>query len=101
MRISAGVEIASTGKIRYEDLLTGKVPKVAARQVDHVEDLTFQGAKENHRVSFRYNKDLGENVAHIIDNSTGKTVKQNPTPTQVDHRIRMKRLMGLYVDERA
>ncbi|HHT73606.1 MAG TPA: flagellar protein FlaG [Firmicutes bacterium] len=86
---------------RYRDLLTGDLPKLAARQVDQVEDLNVPGSKENHRVSFRYDKDLGKNVAHIIDNSTGKTVRQLPTPTQVDHMIRMRKLMGLFVDERA
>jgi len=100
MRIAAGVYASAAGKMRYEDLLTGRVPKVAARQVDQVEDVYFQGTKEHHRVSFRYNKELGGNVAHIVDNSTGETVKQLPTPTQVDHQIRLRRLMGLYVDER-
>lgn len=101
MRIHAGASGSSAGKLRYEDLLTGQVPKVAPRQVDHVEDVHFRGTKQNHRVSWRYNKDLGENVAHIIDNRTGETVKQLPTPTQVDLRIRLRRLMGLYVDKRA
>lgn len=91
----------SSVKPDYSNLLTGNVPKLAVKQVDQVEDLTFQGSKENHRVSFRYNKDLGRNVAHIIDNSTGRIVKESPTPTQVDHQIRLKKLMGLFVDERA
>lgn len=75
------------------------VLKLATNQIDNVEDINFKGPKENHRVSFQYNKDLGRNVAHVVNNSTGKTVKQSPSKTQVDHMIRMGRLMGLNIDE--
>lgn len=90
-----------TIKPESRDLLEGKVPKLAPKQVDNVADVNFKGITENHRISFKYNKDLGKNVAHVVDNSTGKTVKLLPSATQVDHMIRMKRLMGLHVDERA
>lgn len=83
------------------DLVRGNVPKLAAKQIDNVEDINCKGTKENHRVSFQYNKDLGRNIACVIDNSTGKTVKQLPSETQVDHMIRLQRLMGLNVDEKA
>lgn len=85
----------------YEKLLEGKVPKLAAKQVDQVEEVSFQGNKENHRLSFRYNKELQENVVYVIDNRTGEIVKHSPSATQVDHKIRIKRLMGLHVDEQA
>jgi len=91
----------SAGRVDYVDLLTGNLPKLAVKQVDNVEDISFHGAKQNHRVSFEYNKDLGRNVERIIDNATGETVKEVPTPTQVAHLIRMKKLMGLYVDKKA
>ena len=76
-------------------------PKLASRQIDNVEDVNFTQTKRNHRVSFQYNKDLERNVAHIIDNSTGKVVKKLPSDSQVDHMIRMRNLMGLYIDEEA
>jgi hypothetical protein len=36
-----------------------------------------------------------------VDNRTGETVKHLPSATQVDHRIRIRRLMGLHVDKKA
>lgn len=80
---------------------SGLVTKLAAKQIDNVEDINFKGTKENHRVSFQYNKDLRRNVAQVVDNSIGKTVKQLPSETQVDHMIRMERLMGLNIDVEA
>ncbi|HKM42379.1 MAG TPA: flagellar protein FlaG [Limnochordia bacterium] len=82
-------------------LLEGRSPKLAPKQVDQVEDVSFQGSKDHHRLSFRYNEDLGENIAHIIDTRTGKTVKHLPSATQIDHKIRIQRLMGLHLDTKA
>ncbi len=89
-----------SGKLGYEQLLTGEIPKLAVKQVDQLKDLQAAAVRENHRVSFKYHKDLGRNVAEIVDNATGKTVRQLPSPTQVDHLLRMKKLMGLFVDIR-
>lgn len=83
------------------ELLEGRSPKLATKQVDHVDDVNFKGSKGHHRLSFQYNKELGENVAHLIDNRTGKTVKDLPSATQIDHKIRVRRLMGLHVDKKA
>lgn len=85
-------------KYNQDDLIKGEIEKLAVRQVDDIESVSFKGTKENHHVSFRYNKELDRNIAHIIDNATGKTVKKAPSDTQVDHMLRMKKLMGLYVD---
>ncbi|MCK9526693.1 MAG: flagellar protein FlaG [Limnochordia bacterium] len=83
------------------ELLEGRSPKLAPQQVDRVEDVNFKGKKDHHRLSFQYNEDLGENVAHLVDTRTGKTVKHLPSATQVDHRIRIRRLMGLHLDTKA
>jgi uncharacterized FlaG/YvyC family protein len=88
-------------RLETELLLEGRLPKLAPQQVDKVEDVSFKGSKDHHRLSFRYNKELGENVAHLVDNRTGETVKHLPSATQVDHRIRIRRLMGLHVDKKA
>lgn len=82
-------------------LLEGRVPKAAPHQVNNVEDVNFKGNKDHHRLSFRYNKELGENVAHLVDTRTGETVKHSPSATELDHRIRIQRLMGLHVDKQA
>lgn len=100
MRISGKYTMPEV-KTDYSDLLTGRVPKLAVKQVDQVRDLRTEAVKENHRVSFKYDKDLGRNVAEIVDNATGKIVRQLPSPTQVDHMKRLKQLMGLFVDEKA
>lgn len=97
MKISAAVSI----RPEYAQLLEGRVPKVAPKQVDQVDEVNFHGSKANHRLSFRYNKELKENVVQVIDNSTGEIVKHLPSETQVDHKIRMQRLMGLHVDIKA
>lgn len=101
MRILTNTNSMNAIRNNSNDLIKGNVPKLAAKQIDNVEDINFKGTKENHRVSFQYNKDLGRNISCVIDNSTGKTVKQLPSETQVDHMIRMDRLMGLNVDEEA
>ena len=106
VKVSVGgtsMKIPDRIHIRLEtaELLEGCSPKLAPRQVDQVDDVNFKGNKSNHRLSFQYNKDLKENVAHLIDNKTGKTVKHLPSATQVDHKIRIRRLMGLHVDKKA
>lgn len=88
-----------TIKQNSTDLIKGSVPKLALNQIDNVEDVNFSSSKSNHRLSFKYDKNISKNVAQIIDNSTGKIVKQLPSASQVDHMIRMSRLMGLHVDE--
>jgi uncharacterized FlaG/YvyC family protein len=97
------MKISSQVQIRPEtaELLEGRTPKVAPKQVDQVEDVSFKGSKGHHRLSFQYHKELGENVAHLIDTRTGEIVKDLPSATQVDHKIRIKRLMGLHVDKKA
>lgn len=97
MKIAKGIRIQP----ETERLLEGRVLKLAPQQVDQVKDVNFKGSKEHHRLSFQYNKDLDENVAQIIDTRTGKAVKNLPSATQVDHKIRLRRLMGLDVDEKA
>ncbi|HHY08600.1 MAG TPA: hypothetical protein GX530_08820 [Corynebacteriales bacterium] len=77
------------------------IPKLASRQIDNFEDVNSAQPRANHRVSFQYNKEIERNVAHIIDNSTGKVVKKLPSDSQVDHMIRMRNLMGLHIDEEA
>lgn len=85
----------------YVQLLTGRLPKIAPRQVDQVEEVNFQNAKSNHRLSFRYDRELEDTVLCVIDNSTGEAVKHVPSKSQVDHALRMKKLMGLHIDLRA
>ena len=97
MRIPGQIDI----RPETANLLEGRTPKLAPRQVDNVDDVNFKGSKGNHRLSFQYNQDLQQNVAHLIDNKTGKTVKHLPSATQVDHRIRIRRLLGLHVDKQA
>ena len=89
----------STTMQKYNNLIKGEVPKAAKKQIDKVNDVNFKENKENHRVIFKYNKDLDRNIAHTIDNSTGETVKQALTEAQVDHLIRIERLKGLHLDE--
>lgn len=103
MRITNTTNTQNLVSIKQEsrDLLEGSVPKLATKQVDNVTDVNFTETKKNHRISFRYNKDLGKNVAHVIDNATGDTVKLLPSATQIDHMIRLKRLLGLHVDVEA
>lgn len=103
MKITNSTNTQNLVSIKQEsqDLLQGSVSKLAPKQVDNVTDVNFKGTRENHRISFQYNKDLGRNVAHVIDNATGKTVKLLPSETQIDHMIRLKRLLGLHVDVEA
>lgn len=101
MRISLSINSGYSVQRDFANLVKGDTSKLASRQIDNVEDVNYKGTKESHRVSFQYDKDLGRNIAHVIDNSTGKTVKQMPSETQVDHMIRMQRLIGLHVDEKA
>lgn len=83
------------------ELLKGRVRKLASTQVDKVDEVSFKGSRGHHRLSFQYDRDVGENVAKVIDNFTGETVKHIPSATQVDHKIRIKRLMGLHLDKKA
>lgn len=103
MKIPAGGNPPQPLTIRqeYTELLEGRVPKLASKQVDQVDEVNFQELKKNHRLSFRYNKELEENVVYVIDNMTGEIVKHSPSATQVDHKIRIQRLMGLHVDKKA
>ncbi len=97
MKIAKGIYI----KPDTERLLEGRTPKLAPKQVDQVEDVNFKGSKEHHRLSFQYNKELEENVAQVIDTRTGQAVRDLPSATQVDHKIRLRRLMGLHLDRKA
>lgn len=97
MRISERIQV----RPETAELLEGRLPKLAPKQVDQVEDVNFKGKKDHHRLSFQFDKDLEENVAVLIDTRTGKVVKHSPSASQLDHKIRIRRLMGLYVDERA
>ncbi len=99
MKISGGSEF-NISNSRYHNLIKGKISRVAPRQVDNVNDVNFKGPKGNHRVSFKYNQDLGKMITHVIDNRTGETIKKRPSDAQIDNMIRMQRLMGLYVDEK-
>ncbi|NMB19326.1 MAG: flagellar protein FlaG [Firmicutes bacterium] len=97
MRVTDRIQI----RPEIVQLLEGRLPKVAPKQVDQVEEVNFKGNRDHHRLSFQYNKDLEENVAVLIDIKTGKTVKHSPSASQVDHKLRIRRLMGLHVDEKA
>lgn len=97
MKIARGVPIQP----ETAQLLEGRSPKLAPHQVDQVEDVNFKGNRDHHRISFQYNKELEENVVRVIDTRTGRVVKDLPSATQVDHKIRLRRLMGLHVDKKA
>lgn len=99
MRVSAIADKMPTINQDSTNLIKGEVPKLATNQIDNVEDINFKESKNNHRISFQYDKDLGRNIAHVIDNKTGETVKQLPSASQVDHMIRLSRLMGLHIDK--
>ena len=76
MRIISGGPEFNISMTKYQDLIKGEIEKVAPKQVDNVDDINFKGPKENHRISFKYNRDLDKNIAHVIDNKTGETVKK-------------------------
>ncbi len=99
MRISGGSEF-NIFHAKYHNLIKGEIDRVAPRQVDNVDDINFKGPKENHRISFKFNKDLDKIIAHVVDNKTGETIKKLPSDAQIDNMIRIQRLMGLYVDEK-
>lgn len=101
MKITAGKTTIIPHNKAQHDLIKGEVHEVAANQIDLVEVVNFSGTKENHRVSYQYNKELSRNVAHIIDNSTGEIVKKALTDAQIDHLIRIERLKGIHLDEKA
>lgn len=101
MKIASGAHSVNALNQTSQDLIRGKIPKLASKQVDNVDDVNFKDAKRNHRVSMQYNKELDGNIAHVIDNATGKTVKTHMTESQVDQAIRIKRLMKLHIDEEA
>lgn len=82
-------------------VVQGNVPKLAIKHVDFVNDVNFKGTKENHHLKFKYNEEIGRSVAYIVDNASGETVKVLPSETQLDHWVRIKRLMGLNLDLRA
>ena len=99
MRISSGGPEFNVSQARYHNLIKGEIEKVAPRQVDNFDEINFKGTKDNHRIMFKYNKDLDKNIVHVVDNKSGETVKKVPSDAQVDNMIRIQRLMGLYVDE--
>lgn len=77
-----------------------KAPKLASNQIDKVKDVNFNGSRANHRISFKYHKELERNVAHVIDNSTGETVKKALSDAQIDNMIRIKKLIGIHLDKK-
>ncbi len=101
MKITADSNFTRPIRQDVADLITGKVVKLASKQVDNVDEINFKEMKANHRISFQYHRELGKNVAHVIDNASNETVKVIPTETQVDHMLRMNKLMGLHIDEKA
>lgn len=103
MKVSPSGTTYSTIGISQEqrNLLEGELPKLAVKQVGQVEDVSFKGTRENHRLSFRYDKDLRRNVVHLVDNATGQSLKQTPGDTEVDHELRIKKLIGLHLDKQA
>ncbi|UNC91726.1 flagellar protein FlaG [Candidatus Contubernalis alkaliaceticus] len=86
---------------KHHDLLKGEVRKVAPKLTNNVDDVNFKEHKKNHRVSFKHNKELGRNVAHIVDNLSGETVKKVPSDAEVDRIIRTERLKGIYLNKKA
>lgn len=82
-------------------LVQGSIPRLAIKQVDFVNDVNFNGTRENHSLRFTYDEEIGRSVAHLVDNISGETVKVLPSDSQLDHMIRIKRLMGLNLDLKA
>lgn len=89
--------ISPTLDVDYKQLLA-EPQKLASRQTDHVNEINFKGTRENHRISFRYNKSLERNVVYLVENATGKIVRKSPSDAEVDQIIRIQRLMGLHID---
>lgn len=82
-------------------LVQGNIPKLAIKHADLVNDVNFKGTKEKHHLKFKYNEEIGQSVAYLVDNASGETVKISPSETQLDHWVRIKRLMGLNLDLKA
>ncbi|WP_350344139.1 flagellar protein FlaG [Proteinivorax tanatarense] len=93
MKINNNYINLATYKNKLQNLTSGKIPKVAPTQIDQVEDISNHGLKENHRVSYTYNKELKRNIAHVIDNSTGEVVQKRISDAEVDRMIRTKRML--------
>lgn len=101
MKIPDDNTTASSYIKKHHDLLKGEVSKVAPKLTNNVEDVNFKEPKKNHRVSFRHNEKIGRNVAHVVDNSSGETVKKVPCDAEVDRIIRTERLKGIYLNKKA
>lgn len=74
-----------------KELIQGKTPKLAPKQVDQVEEVSGSPVRKNHRIQYTYNKELEKNVAHVVDNNTGEVVKKRLSDAEVDRRIRVKK----------
>lgn len=91
-------------KEAMKELVQGKIPKLAPRQVDDARDVKGVRLRENHRIQYTYNKELKRNVVHVVDNKTGDVVKKALSDAEVDRRIRVnkgiKRKLGEVFDEK-
>ena len=100
MKINADTNFLEKHHKAHQELLTGKIPKKAAKQVDQVEDVNFKGAKSHHRISVVFNKELKKPIVNLVDNHTGETVKKAISDAEVDRMIRIDRLKGLTLDKK-
>ncbi len=76
---------------RMKELVKGKIPKLAPKQVDDVTEAQGYRLRENHRIQYTYNKELKKNVVHVVDNKTGDVVKKALSDAEVDRRIRVQK----------
>jgi len=74
-----------------KELIRGKIPKLAPKQVDDGKENQGYRLRKNHRIQYTYNKELKKNVVHVVDNKTGDVVNKAISDAEVDRRIRVQR----------
>ena len=64
-------------------------------------DAEYRLSAGHHRVSYLWDADLEQNVAHVVDNHKDTVVGKSVTDAQKDHSLRIRKLVGEHFDEQA
>ncbi len=76
-------------------------PKLAPTWVDTVEEASRMQPRGSERMQYAWDRDLEQNVVHIIENSTGDVARKALTDAQKDHMLRTRNIVGRHVDAEA
>jgi len=92
-----------TKALRAAKVERESTPNVDARDREKLEEAVHDGNEHlrhlNQQLTFEFHDESGQFMVQVVDRNTGEVVRESPPAEFLDLAVRLKEMVGLFLDE--